>query len=89
MFGGSFRFVQQYVELGRKTMIIYSLAHQYCQKINNAAPTGSRIPSSTIQKIDATKGQLISKCLFGIFNSPKTRTKKIDFTTMVPQVELF
>ena len=24
-----------------------------------------------------TKGQLISKCLFGIFNSPKKRTKTI------------
>ena len=35
------------------------------------------------------KGQLISKCLFGIFKSPKKRTKKFDFTTMVPQVELF
>ena len=35
------------------------------------------------------KGQLISKCLFGIFNSPKKRAKKFDFTTMVPQVELF
>ena len=32
------------------------------------------------------KGQLISKCLFGsIFK----RTKKFDFTTKVPQVELF
>ena len=30
-----------------------------------------------------TKGQLISKCLFGIFNSPKKWTKKFDFTTMV------
>ena len=37
----------------------------------------------------STKGQLISKCLFGVFNSPKKRTKKFDFTTMVPQVELF
>ena len=37
----------------------------------------------------ASKGQLISKCLFGIFNSPKKRTKKFDFTTMVPQIELF
>ena len=35
------------------------------------------------------KGQLISKCIFGIFISPKKRTKKFDFTTMVPQVELF
>ena len=35
------------------------------------------------------KGQLISKCLFGIFNSPKKRTKKFNFTTMVPQVDLF
>ena len=29
------------------------------------------------------KGQLISKCIFGIFNSPKKRSKKFDFTTMV------
>ena len=29
------------------------------------------------------KGQLISKCLFGFFNSPKKRTKKIDFTKMI------
>ena len=35
------------------------------------------------------KGQLISKCLFGVFNSPKKRTKKFDFTTIVPQVEMF
>ena len=28
------------------------------------------------------KGQLISKCLFGIFNSPKKGTKKFDFTTI-------
>ena len=35
------------------------------------------------------KGQLILKCLFVIFNSPIKRTKKFDFTTMVPQVELF
>ena len=35
------------------------------------------------------KGQLISKCLLGIFNSTKKRTKKFDFTTMVPEVELF
>ena len=38
---------------------------------------------------DKTKGQLISKCSFGIFKSPKKGTKKIDFTTMVPQVKLF
>ena len=35
------------------------------------------------------KGQLISKCLFGIFNSPIKWTKKFDFTTMVTQVVLF
>ena len=39
--------------------------------------------------VGTCKGQLISKCLFGIFNSPKKRTKKFDFTTVVPQVELF
>ena len=35
------------------------------------------------------KGQLISKCFFGIFNSSKKRTKKFDLTTLIPQVELF
>ena len=35
------------------------------------------------------KGQLISKCLFGVFNSPKKQTNKFDFTTVVPQIELF
>ena len=30
------------------------------------------------------KGQLISKCLFVIFNSPNKRTKKFDLTTMAP-----
>ena len=33
-----------------------------------------------------TKGQLISKCLFVIFNSSKKQTKNFAFTTMVPQV---
>ena len=32
---------------------------------------------------DLGKGQLISKCLFGVFNSSKKRTKKFDSTTMV------
>ena len=36
-----------------------------------------------------TKGQLILKCLFGIFKSPKKRAKKFDFTTMEPQVDCF
>ena len=37
----------------------------------------------------ASKGQLFSKGFFGILNSPKKRTKKIDFTSMIPQVDLF
>ena len=32
------------------------------------------------------KGQLISKRIFGIFNSPKKQTKEFDFTTMVLQL---
>ena len=36
-----------------------------------------------------TKGQVISKSIFVIFNSPKKQPKKFDFTTMAPQVELF
>ena len=34
------------------------------------------------------KGQLISKCLFGVFTSSKTQTKN-RLTTMIPQVKLF
>ena len=33
------------------------------------------------QNIIASKGLLISKCFFGIFNSSKKRTKKFDLTT--------
>ena len=35
------------------------------------------------------KGRLISKGIFGILNSLKKLTKKYDFTTMIPQVDLF
>jgi hypothetical protein len=38
-----------------------------------------------LPKSGNTKGQLISKCLFGVFNSPKKRMKKFDFNTMVPR----
>ena len=36
-----------------------------------------------------TKGQFISKGLFRILNSLQKRTKKFNFTTMIPQVDLF
>ena len=42
----------------------------------------SLIKSPKVCLIEHGKGQLISKCLFGIFNSPKKRTKKLDSTTM-------
>ena len=35
------------------------------------------------------KGQVIPKCLFGIFNSSKKQKNKINQTTILPQVELF
>ena len=46
------------------------------------------VPKSFCKTLPS-KRQLISKCLLDIFNSPKKGTKKIKFTTMVPQVELF
>ena len=49
----------------------------------------SLMPMTNIHYAAPPKGQLISKCLFCIFNSPKKRTKKFDFTTLVPQVKLF
>ena len=48
-----------------------------------ATPRRSLLPAAT------AKGQLILKCFFDIFNSPKKRTKKFNFTAMVHQVELF
>ena len=36
-----------------------------------------------------TKGQLISKRLFGILNSSKQRTRKFDLTSMIHQVDFF
>ena len=38
---------------------------------------------------DMFKGQTILKADYGVLNSPKKRTKKIDSTTMVTQVKLF
>ena len=38
---------------------------------------------------DAYKAQLISKGLFDILNSSKKRRKKFNFTSMIPQVDLF
>ena len=58
-----------------------------CKKIRIAKWWGSFKTYTAIQT--SSKGQLISKGLFGIFNSPKKLTKKINFTTMVSQVELF
>ena len=35
------------------------------------------------------EGQLTSKVNYGILNSSKKRMNKFDFTTMIPQVDLF
>jgi hypothetical protein len=51
--------------------------------------TGRETGKIHLCAVDSAKGQLISKCLFGIFNSPKKRMKEFDFTTMVPQIKLF
>ena len=43
----------------------------------------------TFEQCDSTKGHLISKSVFGIFNFSKKRPKKINLSTMLPQVEFF
>ena len=54
------------------------------EKQKNALKTAYKFPSEpSILVHPHPKGPLISKCLFGIFNSPKKRTKKIACTTMV------
>ena len=35
------------------------------------------------------KGQLISKCLFGVFNSPKNKQKQFDLRHHSSKVEFF
>ena len=37
----------------------------------------TKIGGLAIKTLMITKGQFISKCLFGVFNSPKKRTKTI------------
>ena len=49
----------------------------------------SDIQDKKVEVSQSLKGQLISICLFGIFNSPKKQTKTFDFITMVPQAEWF
>ena len=44
---------------------------------------------SVVLKKLFTKGQLISKCLFGVFNSPKKRTKTIRPEVHIIVVEFF
>ena len=44
--------------------------------------------TSGLCNIIFVKGQLISKCLFNIFNSPKKRTKKFDLKTPKRQFEI-
>ena len=39
--------------------------------------------------LSVSKGQIISKANYGILNSSKKQTNKFDFTTMIPQVDLF
>ena len=41
----------------------------------------SDIQDKKVQVSQSLKGQLISKCLFGIFNFPKKWTKKFDYGT--------
>ena len=53
------------------------------EKQKNALKTAYKFPSEpSILVHPHPKGQLISKCLFCIFNSPNRRTKKFDFTTI-------
>ena len=65
--------------------------HHKVQFGGEMAPKVMRVESDTFcdTSIHKTKGQLISKGLFGILNSPKKRTKKFSFTTIAPQVDLF
>ena len=58
--------------------------------LSNISRQELRIHSSSLTfATRLAKGQLISECLFGIFNSPKKRIKKFIFTIMVPKVKLF
>ena len=60
-----------------------------CKVLQFYSSTVSSYGSEGYEIHNTGKGQLISKGLFSILNSPKNRTKKFDFTTMIPQVDLF
>ena len=46
-------------------------------------------PITLKDSIVVSKGQLFSKCLFGVFNFLQKTNENFNFTTMVPQVESF
>ena len=58
-----------------------SISRQFLQSekeyLHNHAVRAVQPTRLLLLKNYCTKGQLISKCLFGIFNSPEKRTKKI------------
>ena len=74
-----------------KRFKIFSWFQYFLTKFNRIDEWSWKLLLSKVAQIQCCKikGQLISKGLFGILNSPKKRTKKFDLTTMIPQVELF
>ena len=62
-------------QLERKLKSHIKIVHEF---LNEDGQEESELTS--MNNSDSAKGQLISKCLFGTFNSPKKRTKNLDFT---------
>ena len=53
------------------------------KKVESTVPSTYNYNQVRMDTRDTAKGQLISKGLFGILNSSKNRTQKINLTTMI------
>ena len=74
-------------------VVLYQTNLIFCQSSQNITtyfPIVS-LPNTCLEHSQSmlSKGQLISKCPFVIFNSSKKRMKKFNLTTMIPQIDLF
>ena len=68
---------------------LHSTAWACCLSLQHNEEGNGYTESVVEQSIFISKGQLISKGLFSNLNSPKKQTNKFDFTSTIPQVNLF
>ena len=77
------------VNLWSTTTWWMSLILRLCKELYASSLTISQSMTFIFCLLVGSKGQIISKANYGILNFSKKRTNKFDYTTMIPQVNLF